>query len=383
MLNRLILVALYVSNLWLVYGVQVKMESMKSRTTLSKLEQKPQSTHVHEVIFAVKQNNLDLLQEMLMERSDPLSPMYQEWLSFEKIGEITGTESSAIRIHEWLADHGLNASWTSSNHHYIKVNASISKWEQIFETEFHIWKNNESGVKASSKSLIRAEHYSLPDDITEYISAVFNTVQMPPVITNKYHTKSTSTDTTSQSKKMTAGANQQQAKFRDITGNKFTTLASIDTTVAQLNSLYNIPSNLGSALLNQSVFETAEEHFSADDLDIFQYYYGLTRQPAVSIGNRESSTGCAVGDIAGDSCFEGNLDIQYMMGVAQRTSSVYWYVDSSGSSDPFVAWITDVADERNPPRSNSISWGSTEQVSCSQFYYLWFTVSHPSSLLRP
>ncbi len=41
------------------------------------------------------------------------------------------------------------------------------------------------------------------------------------------------------------------------------------------------------------------------------------------------------------------------------TSSVYWYV---GGNDPFVDWITDVADEAHPPQSNSISWGTIEQV---------------------
>jgi tripeptidyl-peptidase-1 len=342
---------------------------------LSKSEQKPLSNHVHEVIFAVKQNNLDILQEMLMERSDPSSSTYQKWLSFEKIGDITGTKRSAIRIHEWLTDHGLNASWTSSNHHYIKVNTTISKWEQIFDTEFYIWTDDNNISKASNKKLIRAEHYSLPEDIIEHVSAVFNTVQIPPKITNKYHTKSTSD--------ITRVYQQTLKTNHDKSSNKFTTLTSVDTTVAQLNSIYNIPSNLGSALLNQSVFETSDEHFSADDLDIFQSHYGLTRQPAVSIGNSESSTGCAVGSIAGDSCYEGNLDIQYMMGVAQRTSSLFWYVDSSGSSDPFVAWITDVADESNPPRSNSISWGSTEQVgSLTTFvHFMLCFLSHTFSLL--
>jgi hypothetical protein len=58
-------------------------------------------------------------------------------------------------------------------------------------------------------------------------------------------------------------------------------------------------------------------------------------------------------------CFEGNLDLQYMMGIAQDTQTVYWY---EGGSDPFVDYVTNVADDPDPPLVNSISWGSVEQV---------------------
>jgi hypothetical protein len=47
------------------------------------------------------------------------------------------------------------------------------------------------------------------------------------------------------------------------------------------------------------------------------------------------------------------------MGVAQNVVTIYWYVDGN---DAFLQWITAVADEDDPPQSNSISWGSIEQV---------------------
>ncbi len=97
--------------------------------------------------------------------------------------------------------------------------------------------------------------------------------------------------------------------------NKFHTEAVVHTTVAALNSLYNIPSNLGSAAQNQSVFETSNEFYSAKDLKLFQQYYGLTVQPAISIGGHMNDSCSTTGK--GNSCFEGNLDVQYIMGIAQ------------------------------------------------------------------
>ena len=58
----------------------------------------------------------------------------------------------------------------------------------------------------------------------------------------------------------------------------------------------------------------------------------------------------------------GNLDIQYIMGVAQNTASIYWYEAGTPYLDPFVQWVTDIANSPNPPLVNSMSWGSSELV---------------------
>ncbi len=42
------------------------------------------------------------------------------------------------------------------------------------------------------------------------------------------------------------------------------------------------------------------------------------------------------------------------MGVSQKTTTYYWY------SNGFLEWILDVSDSDNPPRVNSISYGSDE-----------------------
>ena len=42
---------------------------------------------------------------------------------------------------------------------------------------------------------------------------------------------------------------------------------------------------------------------------------------------------------------------------------LFRYVSDETNSDPFVAWVTDVANTVNPPLVNSMSWGSIEQVS--------------------
>ena len=48
------------------------------------------------------------------------------------------------------------------------------------------------------------------------------------------------------------------------------------------------------------------------------------------------------------------------MGVAQQTTSIFWYEPDTTTVDPYVLWVTDVANDPNPSSTNSMSWGSNE-----------------------
>lgn len=113
---------------------------------------------------------------------------------------------------------------------------------------------------------------------------------------------------------------------------------------------------VGSALASQSVFETQSEYFSPSDLLKFQNLYNITRQTAI-VENGYAATSCGF-----TTCGEGNLDIQYIMGVSQHTTSTYWYVTNTTETDPFLLYLIQLADKLKPPLVNSISWGGIEQV---------------------
>jgi hypothetical protein len=101
---------------------------------------------------------------------------------------------------------------------------------------------------------------------------------------------------------------------------------------------------LGNSSLSQAVFETSNQYWSPTDLQDFQEYYGLTVQTAEDVGGyyTTSSTGSCSTSGGSPDCNEGNLDLQYIMGVAQNVATIYWYV---GGGNPFVTWLTDIADE--------------------------------------
>ena len=111
---------------------------------------------------------------------------------------------------------------------------------------------------------------------------------------------------------------------------------------------------VGSSSLSQAVFETSNQNFQQSDLLQFQTNYGLTKQAADVIGTT-ASTSCTF-----STCYEGSLDIQYIMGVAQNISSIFWYSSGTTSGDSFLDFVTTVASTAKPPSTLSISWGGIE-----------------------
>jgi hypothetical protein len=187
---------------------------------------------------------------------------------------------------------------------------------------------------------------------------VFNTVQVPPKLQAKYQEDAPTERIPFKTDYHPSEILNVKEPFRQRR-KKVTSQKSPPNTVDVpfLNKLYKIPNNKGNPLLSQAVIETADEYFSPGDLLTFQKAFNLTRQAAI-VYKGYNTTDCLY--VAGN-CFEGNLDIQYMMGIAQKTVSLYWY-SSYLLSDPFLAWITDVSNLRNPPQSNSISWSIDEVV---------------------
>lgn len=121
-----------------------------------------------------------------------------------------------------------------------------------------------------------------------------------------------------------------------------------------MNSFYKIQSNKGDSNQTQAVFQTKEEKFSQKDLLNFQKKNGLPLQRCNDrSGGTWTTNDCKSG------CLEGNLDTQYIMGIAQDTATIFWY---DGNRNPLLSWITEVSNDPNPPLSNSISWGAIEQT---------------------
>ena len=305
---------------------------------------KSESKKELEVVIAVQQHNLDTLERLLIERSTPGNELYRQWLGFDEITALSRNPTGTEEALKWLYANAVNVTWTSLRQDYIKATATIEVWERLLDTEF--FQFVDTTRRTPSNEFHLADAYSIPAFLRPHIAAIFNTVQTPPEINPHLFERDP----------------PEKSSFRtEISvsrrGNRIHLADNSPVTPAFLNSLYRIGSNNGTPAQSQSVFETNEQHFSPNDLTTFQQTYDLPLESA------QAPYGYTTTDCVNNDCHEGNLDIQYIMGIAQHTATIYWYTANTGATNPFVDWITAVSSDPDPPLINSVSWGSIEQVS--------------------
>ena len=172
-------------------GHFVSMEKRKGRDSFVQ-KARSDSEMIHQLVFAIQQKNVLKLETLLLERSIPGNPLYQQWLTFEQVGELTSNPQSAKAVLDWLAANDVKVTWQSAHQDYIKAEAKISVWEHMLQTKFYefddLSKIGVSREKNGKKigSLHRTDEYFLPQSIKEHLSAVFNTVQTPPEFHPRY-----------------------------------------------------------------------------------------------------------------------------------------------------------------------------------------------------
>jgi hypothetical protein len=113
---------------------------------------------------------------------------------------------------------------------------------------------------------------------------------------------------------------------------------------------------IADSTISQAVFETSSEEYSQVDLSLFQTSYGLPQKTPINVGEGPT-TACTF-----DTCLEGNLDLQYIMGLAQQSPTAFWFTNgesSSAAADPFVDFVISVPYNYT---TLSISWGGPEVV---------------------
>lgn len=351
--------------------IHKEMERMIERSSFKPLRRSAPD-HQHSVIIALPKLNMDRMESILEERSSPNSPNYLKWMTYDEVTSLVANEQSHDAVVQWLEANNLSVLWTSRRKDYLRVQGTISQWESLLKTEFYAYLDESLPERVadlrgdplhmeSHRVFHRSKSYSLPEEMLPHITAIFNTVQTPPKFNKKYQKKPR------QGQRGTPFQTKLHLDMADTIGTDGSSTPSGSVTVSFLNSYYDISSNvaLANGTLSQAVFETGSNYFSPDDLATFQSKNCLPQQEAVSVGAHDIDACPTSPPTSAPDCYEGNLDIQYIMGVSQQTVSIFWWVTDgniASNTDPFLVWILAVADETDPPKVNSISYGVSEKV---------------------
>jgi hypothetical protein len=236
-----------------------------------------------------------------------------------------GNAHHVEKVKEWLTTEGIDVSGESGSDHvhislrgeYISVTSTVANWERLLQTEFydhtdlaryfiiiyillciclsesHFYlfifiyiRNNHN----DNTIIIRASEYTIPSYLINHITCIMNTVQIPGVMNHMSHIRSI---LNSKYKKQMKSETETETEYgrdsdnlvninehintqqhRDRTMSIQSSAGSCDTSnipyvcpntwssPANLNVLYQIMSNNGSAAFNQSVFEWEGGNYS-------------------------------------------------------------------------------------------------------------------------
>ncbi len=103
-------------------------------------------TSLHDVIFAIKQQNLDVLNEILYSVSDPQSSKYGNHWSRQEVAALVSNPLATESVRNYLIENGIYIEKVSKYGDYIRASATIGQWETLFQTKFYEFHDEMHGI---------------------------------------------------------------------------------------------------------------------------------------------------------------------------------------------------------------------------------------------
>jgi tripeptidyl-peptidase-1 len=281
--------------------------------------------HEHSVIIGIALNNdaAEACPTLLDAVSNPNSPMYGQHLSFDEMKMFTNMTNFKI-VRQWLERSGVSADRVkpTPNFEFIRLSSTIGELESLFGAEFYMFTSTED----SNIAIPRTKSLVLPAAVRHSIDLVSNTRAFP-----------------APPSALKPWLNRVDGK-RQSGGNVSPSL---------LSRFYGINNTQASTKASQSLFEALSQSFTPSDLTAFQQNFNLPQYAVSKVIGPNSPSECSSNP---NNCAEANLDVQWILSVAQKTTTWYWSIPGSG--DIFTEWSAAVAGNSDAPYVHSISYGS-------------------------
>ena len=359
-------------------------------------------TQMHTVVVAVQQNNLDKIKSILDDISNIDSPNYGKHLTREEIAEYTKDQPRIDRITKYFTSRGAKLVEQTKHSEYLTMSGPVSFWNAELNTTL-LHKRLVSG-----EIITCAHSMDIPHAVKDDVFSFFNVLQTPSP--HRPTTKSNSAVSKAQTlSAQSASSSNLRTPYQDHDGIGLEDMCATSTcsgtystccqsstsyfcvptgagccsgayygyycnpgyacsgqycylnTIHALDKAYSIGSNTApNSQSSQAVYESLSQYFSPSDLSTFQSFYGMSQSPMSYYTPGWASDSACTGTSGGKNCGEANLDVQYIMGVAQGVPTSYLYDDNSGG-DAMVTWLTKVGSQATPPKVLSISYGWDEK----------------------
>lgn len=281
--------------------------------------------HVIRVTFAIKQSNIQWLEDKLKMVSYPESPEYGEYLNFDEISKrVRGQPESVQALLSSLRAVGVGPTQVdfTLGQDFAVVRMPAKAAETLFATDIYRFRHANHAERVTDVTL---EDISLPDALKDNIDFVFGIQAFPTSNT--------------------------------VLARKSSHAAEFGVNPSVIARLYNTSGYVAQHSDNsQAVASFLQQYYSPADLVLFQREYKLLPNPVGNVVgyNDPSSPG-----------IEANLDVQYVMGVGLNVST--WFVSTrelaNGGQEDFLLWMVKQINITNSAWVHSVSYGDLEDTA--------------------
>lgn len=286
------------------------------------------SSHRLEMLFAVKQTNVGVLEDTLMKVSDPRSKDYGAHLTNEQVHALVRPlDHHVATVKHFLASHGATAVSVTPNSDFIRATVTVEMAEKMLSAEYY------KLAHVGGTTVHRALSYSLPHEVAAAVDFVSPTVHIPTPPSRPRILKQHDQD-----KGLTNGPRV-------------------------LRNLYSVGDVLGQAPANKmAVTAFLEQHYHEGDLQEFWKLFcdnGLVCGKGLPGLKGDETTGVGAG-------VEAMLDIESITGVAGNVTSEFWGFSGrsadNAENEPFLKWMELVSNTSDAeiPKLFSTSYGENE-----------------------
>lgn len=293
-----------------------------------------------ELLLAIKQTNVEWLEQKLWSVSYPDSPDYGKHLNFDKIAEVvhgkpesveaTLKAFAAVGVREEQFDFTLGRD-------FAVVVAPFEAVEKLFSAEFYMYEQ----LKDPNCKIARSLRHDIPEVLSghlDFVSGISNFPRPNHVVPHAHRRGGVGTDPNS---------------------------------IARNYNMTYISSNRQNS---QAVAGFLKQYFNPDDLYLFQQRYSL---PPIPISRVEGHNDPK------DPGLEAELDVEYITATGRNVTT--WFISISRTAnknqEDFLYWIMQQVNNTQSPWVHSVSYGDyevsipTEYQNRSDIEFMKFGVS--------
>ncbi|KAI0054575.1 hypothetical protein BV25DRAFT_1816888 [Artomyces pyxidatus] len=131
--------------------------------------------------LALKQNNIEGLQDVLMDISTPTSANYGQHLSLEEVNEYVAPKPETIAaVNAWLSENGLAAKTLSPTGDWLGFQTTVAQANELFDADFSTFTHDVTG-----ETTVRTLAYSIPASLQGHLDLVHPTITFPNPLASK------------------------------------------------------------------------------------------------------------------------------------------------------------------------------------------------------